>query len=81
MNTVFFVSKNQDSSSSYEEQTFQALQMLCIFISTLTILLQMSGEGNEKKNPERSEKGKIKRQLSKTQLKEHRQPSGRKAGG
>ena len=41
----------------------------------------MSGEGNEKKNPERSEKGKIKRQLSKTQLKEHRQPSGRKAGG
>lgn len=34
-----------------------------------------------KKNPEGSEKGEIKRQLSKTQLKEHRKQSRRKAGG
>ena len=62
VNTVFFVSKNHDYSSSYEEQTFQALQMLCIFISALTILLKMSeGEGSGGGETEGSEKGEIKR--------------------
>jgi len=35
--------------------------------------------GGRKKHREGSEKGEIKRQLSKTQLKEHRQPARRKA--